>query len=446
MKESNPTTAIIGLGKTGLSVAKYLKNKNLDFAVYDTKKDLKITDYICQFIDRKNIFLGEFDKNIIKKHNNFIISPGIDLHKDFLAEIIKKNKKISSDIDLFNAENTSKIIAITGSNGKTTVTSIVEHILLKMGIKAKAGGNIGYPALELLNNKYEYSILELSSFQLELIDKINCSASAITNITPDHLDRHATFENYIKIKHKIFENTEHVILNREDENINSKILNYEYSFGGNKPKDKKEFGISYKNGKKYISHGNEKLLCEDEIQLIGTHNMINVCTSLCILFSLGFDSKLTSRHVGSFHPIEHRMENFYNNGQIRWINDSKATNIDSTISAINSLEENIILILGGKSKQDNYEKLNDVISNKIYEIIIYGESKDLLGNAIDNKNKVVKVVNIEHAVSLAKETAKKIVKNRNSVINILLSPACSSYDMFSSYEERGAYFKKCVLG
>ncbi len=208
MKESNPTTAIIGLGKTGLSVAKYLKNKNLDFVVYDTKTNLKITDHMCQFIDRKNIFLGEFDKNIIKKHNNFIISPGIDIHKDFLEEIIKKNKKISSDIDLFNADNTSKIIAITGSNGKTTVTSIVEHILIKMGVKAKAGGNIGYPALELLNNKYEYCILELSSFQLELIDKISCVASVITNITPDHLDRHVTFQNYAKIKHKIFENTE----------------------------------------------------------------------------------------------------------------------------------------------------------------------------------------------------------------------------------------------
>ena len=174
--------------------------------------------------------------------------------------------------------------------------------------------------------------------------------------------------------------------------------------------------------------------------------MINVCASLCILLSLGFDSKLTSRHVGSFLPIEHRMENFYNNGQIRWINDSKATNIDSTISAINSLDENIILILGGKPKQDNYEKLNDVISNKIYEIIIYGESKDLLGSAIDNKNKVVKVVNIDHAVRLAQQTAEKIIENHNSVVNILLSPACSSYDMFNSYEERGDYFKKCVLG
>ena len=445
MKRNNSRTAIIGLGKTGLSIAKYLKNNNIDFVVYDTRENLLITKDITKYIDEKYIFLGNFDKDIISKHDNFIISPGLKLKKDFINEIIKKNKNIETDIDIYNKKSSCKTICITGSNGKTTVTSMIEHVLVGLGIKAKAGGNIGLPALELLYKNYEYSVLELSSFQLEMIKKINCVAAAITNITPDHLDRHSTFENYIRIKHKIFENTKNIIINRNDKNIKKDNLFFRYSFGGDKPKNDNELGICLKNEKKYISHGDKILLSADEIQLLGNHNLINVCTCLSVLHSLGFDLKDSANEIKSFLPIEHRMENFYSSGKVRWINDSKATNIESTISAINSLEENIILIIGGKSKEDNYDKLNQAITDKIRQIIIYGESRHTLADIIKDKYKVSKVDNLSDAVKNAKKLAKMIIKNNDNLINVLLSPACSSYDMFNSYEERGLYFKKCVL-
>tara|TARA_Y200000002_G_scaffold99818_1_gene80959 strand:+ start:1935 stop:3275 length:1341 start_codon:yes stop_codon:yes gene_type:complete len=445
MKKNNSRIAIIGLGKTGLSVAKYLKNNSKNFDVYDTRKDLFISNEIKKYINNKNIFLGNFNKNIVANYENFIISPGLKLKKDFIKEIIKKNKNIETDIDIYNKEKSCKTICVTGSNGKTTVTSMLEHILAGLGKKVKAGGNIGLPVLELLGQDYEYNILELSSFQLEMIKKIDCIAATITNITPDHLDRHDTFNNYIKIKHKIFNNAKNIIINREDINITKENFNYEYTFGGNKPKSYNEFGISIKKGKKYIFHGDKELLCEDEIQLIGKHNLINACTCLCILYSLKFEVKDIVKQIKSFLPLEHRMENFYNSGKVRWINDSKATNIDSTISAINSLEENIILILGGKLKKDNYDKLNNVITNKVYQIIIYGESRDTLEEIIKEKNKVSKVVNIEDAVFKAKYYAQNVIKDHKCFINVLLSPACSSYDMFESYEERGLCFKKCVI-
>ena len=166
---------------------------------------------------------------------------------------------------------------------------MLEHILIGMGKKAKAGGNIGLPALELLFKDYEFCILELSSFQLETTKKIKSLSSAITNITPDHLDRHNTFENYVRIKHKIFKYSENIIINREDINIKKQNFTYKYTFGDNKPKNENELGILLENGKKYIFHGRNKILSEDEIKLIGSHNMINACTSLCVILSLGLN-------------------------------------------------------------------------------------------------------------------------------------------------------------
>ena len=445
MKENNSTTAIIGLGKTGTSVAKYLKNKNKEFVAYDTRENLKITNEIEKYIDKKNIYLGKFSHSIIKKHDNFIISPGIKLKKEFINEILKKNKNIKTDIDIFDEESSCKIICITGSNGKTTVTSLLEHILTGMGKKAKAGGNIGLPALELLFKDYEFCILELSSFQLELTKKIRSLSSVITNITPDHLDRHNTFENYARIKHKIFKHSKNIIINREDVNIKKQNFSYKYTFGSSKPKNAKEIGILFENGKKYIFHGNNKILGENEIKLIGKHNMINICTSLCVILSLGLNINEAANQIKNFKPIEHRMENFYSDGKISWINDSKATNVASTISALNSLNENIILILGGKSKEDDYRKLHAAINTKVKQVIIYGESRKLLSKQINVKNKTIEVINVKEAVEIAKKIAKKNMNKNSKSISILLSPACSSYDMFKSYEERGLYFKKCVF-
>ena len=240
-------------------------------------------------------------------------------------------------------------------------------------------------------------------------------------------------------------NSDNIILNREDENIKKQNFSYEYTFGDSKPKNSKELGILLENGKKYILHGKNKILSENEIKLIGSHNMINVCTSLCVILSLGLNIHEAAKQIKDFQPIEHRMEAFYNDEKISWINDSKATNIASTLSAVNSLEEKIILILGGKSKKDDYGKLNVAINSKVLQVIIYGESRSLLSKQINAKNKPIEVVNVKDAVEMAKKVAKKSINSDSESIYILLSPACSSYDMFKSYEERGMYFKKCVL-
>ena len=445
MKKSNLPIAIIGLGKTGLSIAKYLYRNNQKFIAYDTRKNLTFNNQIEKYIKAEEIILGEITDNIVFQHDNFIISPGVDLDKKILKEIKNKNKNIQTDIDIFNDSGEKKVICITGSNGKTTVTSIVEHILNMIGKKSKAGGNIGLPALELLYQNYEYYILELSSFQLEMTKKIKCESSVITNISPDHLDRHKTFDNYINIKHKIFENTKNIIINRSDNNIKKNKYNFKYTFGADSPSDENSFGINSLNGINYIYQGSEKILSEDDTKLIGYHNLINICSALAVIKSLGLNVKQSAESVKSFKILEHRMENFYNKNNIIWINDSKSTNVESTISAVNSLKNNIILLMGGRSKTDNYTELNKVMFGKVKYLILFGECKNLLSKKINSVENIIIAEDLKDAVSKAKYLSSNFSEKSKNNINIILSPACSSYDSFASYEERGNFFKKCVL-
>ena len=442
----NSSIAILGLGVTGTSVAKYLKKNNQEFTVYDTRKNLLITDEIKKYVNQENIILGNFEINIVKNHDVFIVSPGIKLDKIFLSEIKKNKKIIKTDIDLFDEQNKKNIICITGSNGKTTVTLLLEYILKKLGKKAKAGGNVGYPALALLEKDYEYNILELSSYQLEMTNKISCKAALVTNITPDHLDRHKTFDNYIKIKNKIFYNSEYAILNYSDKNIIPQT-NQKKIFFGNKSQIKdNNFSIVEFNKKNCIYYGNRKLICQDDIKLLGNHNLLNICSALAIIHALNLDINQAANIAKSFPAVEHRIEKFYRKDNINWINDSKATNVDSTISAVLSIKPEIILLLGGRAKEQNYSELNKILSEKVKNLVIFGESKKELFEKLSSVKNVTITDSLEDAIKISKEIAENLVRESNTIeLNIILSPACSSFDKFTSYEERGKYFKKSVL-
>ena len=445
MITSKLPAAIIGLGKTGISVARYFKKNGIDFIAYDTRKDLVLSKSIKTEIKEKNIILGPIKNNSIELHDNFIVSPGVCLKEAYVENIKKQNKNLQTDIDIFDSNNCKNIICITGSNGKTSVTLILEHILNFLGKKVKAGGNIGTPALELLYHDYEYHILELSSFQLEMTKKIKCDVSLITNITPDHLDRHKNFENYKQIKHKIFLNSNKIIINRTDKNIRKNEYLLDCSFGSDAAPNESSFGILKRGGVNYIVKGTESIISENEIKLIGKHNLENICSSLAVINILNLSLEKAINAIKIFEPIEHRMEKFYCKDKVNWVNDSKSTNIDSTISAVNSLSGNIILIIGGRSKTDDYGKLQKILQTKSVYLILFGECKNLLNEILNNKKSKVMVEGIESAIVTAHNIAKSILKTEEREITILLSPACSSFDMYSSYEERGDHFKDEVL-
>ena len=314
-----------------------------------------------------------------------------------------------------------------------------------LGKKVKAGGNVGTPALELLYHDYEYHILELSSFQLEMTKKIKCDVSLITNITPDHLDRHKNFENYKQIKHKIFLNSNRIIINRTDKNIRKNEYPLDHSFGSDAAPNESSFGILKRGGINYIVKGTESIISENEIKLIGKHNLENICSSLAVINMLNLSLEKAINAIKIFEPIQHRMEKFYYKDKVNWVNDSKSTNVDSTISAVNSLSGNIILIIGGRSKTDDYGKLQKILQTKSVYLILFGECKNLLNEIIKNNKSKVMVEGIESAIVTAHNIAKSILKTEEREITILLSPACSSFDMYSSYEERGDHFKDEVL-
>ena len=310
----------------------------------------------------------DFIKDSLKKASCIVTAKDIkdiNLDKKSYIKVDDTLQALQSVSKYVRNKSSAKFIAITGSNGKTTVTLLLEHILNSLGKKAKAGGNVGLPALELLETNLEYNILELSSFQLEMTKKISCLASLITNITPDHLDRHKSFENYKYIKHKIFENSEKQILNRSDKNIYKTEKNITFSFGSDKPPNNSSFGIEFSKGLNYIIKGKERILCENEIKLLGRHNLENICASLAIINFLGLDINKALESIKDFNCVEHRMEKFHEKRNLHWINDSKSTNKDSTISAVNALKGNIILILGGRSKTNNYTDLEKIVNSEL---------------------------------------------------------------------------------
>ena len=252
-------------------------------------------------------------------------------------------------------------------------------------------------------------------------------------------------KNYVNIKHKIFNNTSNIIINLSDKNIRKEDSIYKYSFGIKKESSNNGFLVDTENGISYIYKNQKKLISEKDILLIGNHNLINICAALAVIESLNLNIKKSINIIKKFKSIEHRMENFYKAGNLIWINDSKSTNIDSTISAIRSLKDKVILILGGRSKTNDYKNLDLEIHNKVDTLILFGECKKLLKDKIRSIKKIIIAKDLNEAINISKDCADNIGKKYNGNINIILSPACSSFDMFNSYEERGDFFKKSVL-
>ena len=445
MEKSSLPFAIVGLGKTGLSIARYLNKNKIDFIAYDTRENLEITNEINSEIKNDKIILGSFKEQYIDHHSNFILSPGISFNSNFVNKINKLGKKIYSDIDIFNQKKKNNVVCITGTNGKTTVTLLIEHMLNSLGKKAKAAGNVGLPVLDILEEEYDYHILELSSFQLETTKEIKSSVSLITNITEDHLDRHGTFENYVNVKHKIFKNSNVSIVNRLDKNIKKNNCKIEYSFGEDEPNDTNSFGVKHKNDFSYIMHNDKELINCKEFNLIGTHNYINICSALAVIHALGLNLIDAAKSLKKFQCVEHRMENFLKSKNLIWVNDSKSTNIYSTISAISSLDDDIVLLMGGRSKTNDYSHLDQVLKGKVNELILFGESRYLIKQNITSINNISLVENVEDAAKKATNAAKKLTDKTGKKVYILLSPACSSYDAFKSYEERGMKFKNYIF-
>lgn len=432
----NKNILIMGFGVTGKSSLKFLREFPVKIYIYDKKIDLQSLKVDEDFIIFKDEDLDKIDL-IVK-------SPGIYPFDDLLVKAREKNIEIISDIELsYRYLKTDNVVAVTGTNGKTTTTTIVGDIL-KRKAKTFVVGNIGRGILEITKEakKDDFVVIEASSFQLEDTIKFKPHIALLTYVTSDHLDWHKTTENYVKAKLKIFANQDEndfAILNYEDRNLAKKynIKSQKYYFSMEKISEK---GSYFEDGKIYYNDGknSEEILDVKDLKIPGVHNIKNVMAAIIIAKLFGIDSNTIKRSISSFTGVEHRIEFVRELNGVKYYNDSKGTNPDSTEVAIAAMDGDVILIAGGYDKNSNFDNLIEKSKDKLKTVILLGETADKISNSC-KKSKVefYIVKDLNKAVELAKKLA---VKGED----VLLSPACASWDMYSNYEARGRHFKDLV--
>ncbi len=444
---------IAGLGKSGISATKLLLSAGGEVLLYDENEALNPEEIFEKFEDKDlnkiSIKLGELEKKDIKDISICIISPGVSLESDFVALLDENNIQIWSEIQLAYKMSKGKLVAITGTNGKTTTTSLVGEIVKEYTDNSFIVGNIGTPYSEIANATDEKSItvLEASSFQLETIIDFKPDVSAILNITPDHLNRHHTMENYINIK-------EDIGLNQTEDDF--MVLNYEdkvlREFGNSdKCKAKKVYfssmrsldeGIYLKNNtifyKKYNSQEIEVINVKD-LQILGKHNYENVMAAVAICLSLNIPLDIIRKVCKRFKAVEHRIEFVAKKSGVSYYNDSKGTNPDAAIQAIKAMPGPVLLIAGGYDKCSSYDEWVETFRNKVKYLVLIGQTKDDIAKCARKHG----FTNIMYAGDM-EEAVMVCASYAMNGDYVLLSPACASFDMFKSYEERGKIFKGLV--
>ncbi len=430
-KYKNQNVAVFGLGKTGLSVINALIKSGARIYAWDDHEEqianAKMMNKKCNFIHPKEYNWHEISA--------LVLSPGVPTEPHWIVKLARRfDCKIKSDIELFLEAKTTnqKVIGVTGTNGKSTTTSLIGHILKSTGKKVAIGGNLGVPVLDLERDAEIY-VIELSSFQLELMNKINVDISALLNITPDHIDRHGSMENYIAAKLKLINGSKIAVIGCDNE-ITADIFN---KFTGNKIPISASMSpsLSFQCPGTVISLKLENhSLSVSDVKINLMSNAENIAAAYAVCKILGVDSNTIINGIKSFSGLRHRNELLGKIRNVFFVNDSKATNAKSSEKAILSYE-NIYWIVGGKSKEGGIESLSKHFT-RIRKAFLVGESTEAFANTMEDKVDFVKCCNLKNALKLAFEEAL----NSKEEVTILLSPACASFDQWKNFEERGEAF------
>lgn len=432
---------IVGFGRTGQSCARFLKSKNKSFAINDTRTAPPILNETMDELAGVSISLGKLDPKLLLNARQMLLSPGVSLQTREIQSAIQNGVDVIGDIELFCRYAKAPVVAITGSNGKSTVTTMITEMLKAAGKKIAVGGNIGTPALDLLSGKTpDYYVLELSSFQLETTRSLNACAAVVLNVAQDHMDRYADMESYTHAKKRIYNGNGIMVINLDDNRvlnmINHQRENIRYSL--NVPHDN-DYGIKKIAGEAWLMRGNANLLAVSELQVKGRHNISNALAALGLAEALDLPVDTSVKVLKEFKGLPHRCQWVAEIDGTQWINDSKGTNPDAAAAAITGLanSKNIILIAGGDSKGADFSSLTDAARGNVRIAVLFGKDRILLKQSLEQIVHVVLVENLEEAVSVA---------NHESVAGdiVLLSPACSSLDMFKDYQDRGTSFIKLV--
>ena len=435
-------TIIVGLGKTGLSCARYLSSRGLSFAVMDSRDQPPELERLRELFPETPLYLGALNQAVLSNTDQLILSPGLSKKDPAIATAERKGVKITGDIELFIQQATAPVIAVTGSNGKSTVASLISAMIEQAGLRVLLGGNIGTPALDLLlQDKPDYYVLELSSFQLELVSGLNAVASVVLNVSSDHMDRYPDIDTYAAAKRRIYRGDGTKIVNRDDD-FSSAMTGEGWEvifYSLNPPVSENEFGVVIRNGQPWLMQGREYLLPVSDLKLDGKHNISNALAALALGHAVDLPIPAMLAALKSFAGLPHRCQRIACINGVEWINDSKGTNVGATLAAITGLggEKDLILIAGGDGKNADFSILSDAVEKHVTTAILIGRDANRMASALDGCTRILHATSLESAV----QTAAKIALPGNRV---LLSPACASFDMFRDYQERGEVFVRAV--
>ncbi len=433
---------VVGLGKSGMSVVRHLARRGQPFAVVDTRANPPELATLQAQYPEIEVRCGELDVDFLCRASELLVSPGLAVSTPALQAAAARGVKLSGDIELFAREARAPIVAITGSNAKSTVTTLVGEMAQAAGRKVAVGGNLGTPALDLLNDDVELYVLELSSFQLETTEQLNAEVATCLNVSEDHMDRYAGLPAYHQAKHRIFRGARQVVVNRDDR-LSRPLLGEEvpvWSFGLGKP-DFKGFGLIEENGEKHLAFQFEVLMPARELKMRGAHNQSNALAALALGHAVGLPFAAMLQTLRTFAGLPHRCQWVGERAGVSYYDDSKATNVGAALAAIGGLGADIdgklVLIAGGDGKGADFSALREPIARYCREVILLGRDAGRLASVLQDAVALKQVQGLEEAVQRAAECALPGDA-------VLLSPACASLDMFRNFEERGRLFAAAV--
>jgi UDP-N-acetylmuramoylalanine--D-glutamate ligase len=430
--------AVIGLGVTGLATVRFLLKQGVKPVLMDTRLKVAGLDAIpAEKVD--GIYLGELDANRLARMDVLLVSPGLDTSHPAIRFATAQGAQLMGDVELFALCNEKPVLAVTGSNGKSTVTTLVEFMLNCSGIPALAAGNIGLAVLDALErNDARVYVLELSSFQLETTHSLKLRAAANLNVTEDHLDRHGTMAAYAAAKQRIYLHTDLAVFNAED-SLTRPLGCAAPQIGLNLQQPQDGYGLVQHQGESWLLVAGEPLMPVRQMSMVGRHNQFNALASCALALAVGCSREALVQALQTYQPLPHRCTLVADHQGIRWVNDSKATNVGATLAAIAGLRADVpgklILIAGGDGKGVDFHELAAVLKQQVDQVITLGRDGPAIAALVPG---AIQVADLTAAVKQAAAIAK-------SGDMVLLSPACASLDMFKNYEERGRLFAEAVL-
>lgn len=437
------SAVVVGLGKSGLSLARFLAARQQAFVVLDTRDNPPGLAELHRILPQIEVRCGELDVGLLAGAGEIFLSPGLSPQLPALVEARRRGVKLSGDIQLFIENAAAPVVAITGSNGKSTVTTLLGEMAKTAGRRVAVGGNLGVPALDLLDPAVELYVLELSSFQLELVEQLNAEVATILNLSEDHMDRYADLPAYRAAKQRIYAGARQILINRQEPSSAPEIPAADttfWSFGLDAPAAG-QFGILSVAGRRWLAYQSEPLLATDELRIRGTHNQANALAALSLGHAVGLPWAAMLQTLREFPGLPHRCQWVGERAGVRYFNDSKATNVGAALAAIQGLgadiEGRLLLIAGGDGKGADFSSLAAPVAEYCRAVVLIGRDADRLAGALGDATDIRFAGSLEQAVTLAAELARPGDA-------VLLSPACASWDMFSDFEARGQRFCAAV--